>query len=318
MANINMRIDDNLKRDAEDQNMQYRQEWQLEKDVLSALETDSGEMNTSVNDESVIQKLPDSNQENDFADEQELEKQAGGYGECYTHFCTASTVLLEQISGQIERSIRKKNSVAIRHDAIAERLVKNKAAYSKLKKDYGAYLNIYKRYSKLQDLSQAALGNYKLETYIQEVYFDRIIDSANHRLRQIVCNQFELKRGQKTAGNRGLDLFVLDHRTGKERDVKTLSGGEAFVASLSMALGLADIVSANAAGVRIDTLFIDEGFGSLDSDILEQALNVLAELSESDHLVGIISHVEELKHRIDRQILVTKDHQGGSHVEIQV
>lgn len=311
-------LETNLKRDAEDQNMQYRQEWQLEKDVLSALETDSGEMNTSVNDESVIQKLPDSNQENDFADEQELEKQAGGYGECYTHFCTASTVLLEQISGQIERSIRKKNSVAIRHDAIAERLVKNKAAYSKLKKDYGAYLNIYKRYSKLQDLSQAALGNYKLETYIQEVYFDRIIDSANHRLRQIVCNQFELKRGQKTAGNRGLDLFVLDHRTGKERDVKTLSGGEAFVASLSMALGLADIVSANAAGVRIDTLFIDEGFGSLDSDILEQALNVLAELSESDHLVGIISHVEELKHRIDRQILVTKDHQGGSHVEIQV
>ena len=311
-------LETNLKRDAEDQNMQYRQEWQLEKDVLSALETDSGEMNTSVNDESVIQKLPDSNQENDFADEQELEKQAGGYGECYTHFCTASTVLLEQISGQIERTIRKKNSVAIRHDAIAERLAKNKAAYSKLKKDYGAYLNIYKRYSKLQDLSQAALGNYKLETYIQEVYFDRIIDSANHRLRQIVCNQFELKRGQKTAGNRGLDLFVLDHRTGKERDVKTLSGGEAFVASLSMALGLADIVSANAAGVRIDTLFIDEGFGSLDSDILEQALNVLAELSESDHLVGIISHVEELKHRIDRQILVTKDHQGGSHVEIQV
>ena len=311
-------LETNLKRDAEDQNMQYRQEWQLEKDVLSALETDSGEMNTSVNVESVIQKLPDSNQENDFAGEQELEKQAGGYGECYTHFCTASTVLLEQISGQIERTIRKKNSVAIRHDAIAERLVKNKAAYSKLKKDYGAYLNIYKRYSKLQDLLQAALGNYKLETYIQEVYFDRIIDSANHRLRQIVCNQFELKRGQKTAGNRGLDLFVLDHRTGKERDVKTLSGGEAFVASLSMALGLADIVSANAAGVRIDTLFIDEGFGSLDSDILEQALNVLAELSESDHLVGIISHVEELKHRIDRQILVTKDHQGGSHVEIQV
>lgn len=311
-------LETNLKRDAEDQNMQYRQEWQLEKEILITLEAENVEINIFSNDEGVIQKLPDSHQENDFADEQELEKQAAGYGECYTHFCTASTILLEQISGQIERTIRKKNEVAIRHDAIAERLVKNKAAYSKLKKDHGVYQNIYKRYSKLQDLSQAALGNYKLETYIQEVYFDRIIDSANHRLRQIVCNQFELKRGQKTAGNRGLDLFVLDHRTGKERDVKTLSGGEAFVASLSMALGLADIVSANAAGVRIDTLFIDEGFGSLDSDILEQALNVLAELSESDHLVGIISHVEELKHRIDRQILVTKDHQGGSHVEIQV
>lgn len=311
-------LETNLKRDAEDQNMQYQQEWQLEKEVLDALETDGGEMDTSVNDESVIQRLSVRLRENDFTDEQELENQAGCYGESYTYFCTASTVLLEQISGQIERTIQKKNNVAIRHDAMAERLVKNKAAYSKLKKDHGAYRNIYKRYSKLQDLSQAALGNYKLETYIQEVYFDRIIDSANHRLRQIVCNQFELKRGQKTAGNRGLDLFVLDHRTGKERDVKTLSGGEAFVASLSMALGLADIVSANAAGVRIDTLFIDEGFGSLDSDILEQALNVLAELSESDHLVGIISHVEELKHRIDRQILVTKDHQGGSHVEIQV
>ena len=161
------------------------------------------------------------------------------------------------------------------------------------------------------------LGNYKLETYIQEVYFDKIIESANRRLRKIIHNQFELRRGMKTAGNRGLDLFIYDYRTGTVRDVKTLSGGEAFVASLSMALGLADIVSGYSAGVQIETLFIDEGFGSLDSDILEQALNVLAELSESDHLVGIISHVEELKRRIDRQIVVSKDENGGSHIKLE-
>lgn len=145
-----------------------------------------------------------------------------------------------------------------------------------------------------------------MKSYIQEVYFDRIIVSANNRLKLMIHNQFELRRGKKTAGVRGLDLFVYDYRTGRVRDVKTLSGGEAFITSLAMALGLADVVQSNASGVRIDTLFIDEGFGSLDAEILEQAVNVLAELSRSDCLVGIISHVAELQKRIEKQIRVTK------------
>ena len=210
----------------------------------------------------------------------------------------------------------KKNDLNIRRDILNKRIGKNEDAEKKLKELKKTFDPVYKEYNRLSDLNQTLLGNYKLETYIQEVYFDKIIESANRRLRQMMHNQFELRRGMKTQGARGLDLFVFDFKTGKTRDIKSVSGGEGFVASLAMALGLADVVSSSSAGVRIDTLFIDEGFGSLDDETLEQAMNVLSEISESDHLVGIISHVDELKRRIDKQIVVTKDTRGGSHAEI--
>ncbi len=116
----------------------------------------------------------------------------------------------------------------------------------------------------------------------------------------------------------GLDLGVIDHYNGTERSVKTLSGGESFIASLSLALGLSDEVQSSAGGIQMETMFVDEGFGSLDPDALQQAYTALASLTDGNRLVGIISHVGELKERIDRQIVVTKDKTGGSRAEIWV
>ena len=159
-----------------------------------------------------------------------------------------------------------------------------------------------------------------LETYIQMTYFDRIIDRANTRFMVMSGGQYELKRRERAANNQsqsGLELDVIDHYNGTERSVKTLSGGESFQASLSLALGLSDEIQSLAGGIRLDTMFVDEGFGTLDEGALEQAVQALAGLTEGNRLVGIISHVAELKERIERQIVVTKDRTGGSRAEIR-
>jgi len=132
--------------------------------------------------------------------------------------------------------------------------------------------------------------------------------------------QYDLKR-RKTAQNNvsqsGLELDVIDHYNGTERSVKTLSGGESFKASLALALGLSDEVQMST-GIRVDTLFVDEGFGSLDPESLEQAYRTLAGLTEGNRLVGIISHVADLKEKIDRQIIVTKEKSGGSRARLHI
>ncbi|MCD8222396.1 MAG: AAA family ATPase [Clostridiales bacterium] len=163
----------------------------------------------------------------------------------------------------------------------------------------------------------------ELETYVQMAYFDRILRRANLRLMTMSSGQYELKR-QENGGNKkekaGLDLNVLDHYNGSERSVKTLSGGESFEAALSLALGLADEIQAAAGGIRLDAMFVDEGFGSLDEDALNQAMRALSSLAEGNRLIGIISHVSELKDRIEHKIVVTKScgRDGvGSRVEVQ-
>jgi exonuclease SbcC len=159
-----------------------------------------------------------------------------------------------------------------------------------------------------------------LETYVQTTYLDRVLARANTRLMRMSGGQYELRR--RTAADdlrqkSGLELDVVDHYNGSARDVRTLSGGEQFKASLSLALGMSDEVQSSAGGVRLDPLFIDEGFGTLDEDSLASAIDVLASLSEGSRLVGVISHVQQLKERIDRQIVVTKTRAGGSRVEIR-
>ena len=153
-----------------------------------------------------------------------------------------------------------------------------------------------------------------LETYIQMTYFDRIIARANTRFMVMSGGQYELKRRREAENNRsqsGLDLDVIDHYNGTERSVKTLSGGESFKASLSLALGLSDEIQASAGGVKLDTMF-----GSLDEESLDQAMKALSGLADGHRLVGIISHVADLKNRIDKQIVVTKEKSGGSKAQI--
>lgn len=188
-------------------------------------------------------------------------------------------------------------------------LIKNRA---KTLEKYGDELiKAEQEYIKSKKLNDVANGNYKFETYVQGVFFEQILTRANKRLNCMMNNQFELRRGARNKGNRGLDIMVFDRTTGKERDVRTLSGGESFVTSLSMALGLSDIVKFNNGGIKLDTMFIDEGFGSLDQDTLETAINVLNSMSKGDCLIGIISHVVELRERIDKKVIVSKDKKGS-------
>ena len=153
----------------------------------------------------------------------------------------------------------------------------------------------------------------RLEAYIQMNYLDRILVHANTRLMQMTAGQYELERigAENQRSQSGLDLGVIDHYNGTRRSVKTLSGGESFKASLALALGLSDEVQSAAGGIRLDTLFLDEGFGSLDEESLEQAIRVLSGLTEGDRLVGIISHVAALKDRIDRQGWLLREKRCG-------
>ncbi len=158
-----------------------------------------------------------------------------------------------------------------------------------------------------------------LETYVLTAFFDVILSRANIKLMAMTNGQYELKRCDDTSGYKkqsGLDLEVIDHYNASHRSVSTLSGGESFMASLSLALGLADEIQSESGGIRIDTMFVDEGFGTLDDEALEQALKVLLNLSASDKLVGIISHVASFKEKIDKQIVVTKNRNGGSEAFI--
>ena len=159
----------------------------------------------------------------------------------------------------------------------------------------------------------------KLETFVQISYFEQVIRRANVKLFEMTEGQYEFvrdKSGDDKRSKSGLELNVYDHYNGTIRSVQTLSGGESFMASLSLALGMADIIEESASGIVIDTMFIDEGFGSLDEASLEQAMKVLSKLSDGNKLVGIISHVGSLKDRIDKQINVTKNMAGGSTLKV--
>lgn len=187
------------------------------------------------------------------------------------------------------------------------------------------YQKLAARLAQLRNLSDTANGTLSgkekimLETYIQMTYFDRILQRANTRFMVMSDGQYELKRKETAESlrtNSGLDLNVIDHYNGGERDVRTLSGGESFQASLSLALGLSEEIQSSAGGIQLDSMFIDEGFGTLDDDALQKAMDALVRLADGNRMVGIISHVSELRDRIDQQIIVRKDRAGGSSVEL--
>jgi len=208
---------------------------------------------------------------------------------------------------------------------LAMRLDRNKAALEQYQKQRSALEEAERQWSWVSALANTAGGSMKgkerlmLETYIQMTYFDRILARANSRFLQMSGGQYELKRRVEADNLRsqsGLELDILDHYNGTERSVKTLSGGESFEASLSLALGLSDEIQSAAGGIALDSMFVDEGFGSLDEEALQKAMKVLSALTEGTRLVGIISHVGDLKDKIDRQIVVKKDASGGSRVQI--
>lgn len=211
---------------------------------------------------------------------------------------------------------------------IHSRNTANKNALRNITEKTEKSAELLKKYTAVKALCDTAGGNITgrekimLETYVQAVYFDRIISRANTRLKIMSGGQYELRRKDKAENNRsqsGLELKIIDYYNKTERDVGSLSGGESFKASLALALGLSDEIQSHSGGIKLDAMFIDEGFGSLDENSLSQAINALAQLTAENRIVGIISHVTELKRRIDKQIVVTKvkkDGQIGTKAEI--
>lgn len=232
----------------------------------------------------------------------------------------------EALAAEQETLRQQKQNLTERGKETATRLNGNRSVREHFSRQSARLQKAEESYILLQRLSETANGNLSgkekimLETYVQITYFDRILSRANVRLMVMSDRQYELKRRTTAADVRsqsGLDLDVIDHYNGSERSAESLSGGEAFLASLSLALGLSDEVQSAAGGIRMETLFVDEGFGSLSENALDQAMRALAGLSEGNRLVGIISHVAELRDRIDRQIVVRKNKVGGSEAEIR-
>ena len=197
----------------------------------------------------------------------------------------------------------------------------NQNAYKNLKQYFSSQEALRKEYEVLSNLSKTANGNLSgsvkldFETYVQRTYFRQIIQAANRRLARMTSNEFILQcreiQDLSSQGQAGLDLDVYDLVTDSVRDVKSLSGGESFMAALSMALGLADIIQNTAGAVSLETMFVDEGFGSLDDASRDRAIQILKELAGEKGLVGIISHVNELKEQIDWKLNITKTEHGS-------
>ena len=226
---------------------------------------------------------------------------------------------------ECQRASEQRTAVLESQKKLHARMASNSAVLQRIEKQLQQLFGLEQNAAMIKELCDTACGSltgadkFSLETYVQTAFFERILARANVRFLEMTSGQYELMR-RKTAANKqsqsGLDLDVVDHYNDTVRSVKTLSGGESFKASLSLALGLADEIQSTAGGIRLDSMFIDEGFGSLDDESLSQAIKVLHGLTEGSRLVGIISHVGELKTRIDRQIVITKQKTGGSTANV--
>lgn len=234
------------------------------------------------------------------------------------HDLSESESILKELQSQ--RSLLETYSAQL-----TARLQRNQDAFTQLTQCSSELSTIDEQWSQVKQLADTANGTISgkekimLETYVQMTYFDRILIRANSRLLIMSRGQYELQRCRQSGSNRrqtGLELDVIDHYYGTTRSVKTLSGGESFQAALSLALGLSDEVQSLSGGIRLDTMFVDEGFGTLDEDALEQALHALTTLSHHGRLIGIISHVGALSQRIDKQISVTKHGINGSNAKL--
>jgi len=228
-------------------------------------------------------------------------------------------VNLELLETRIKENNEKLDGYRNKINYVYAKLQSNKRVLTNIKKTYQNITNKEKEYGVISDLAKVANGDnpqrIAFERYVLAAYFEDIIKAANQRLKKMTHDRYYLDRKDEKGKGRaqqGLDLEVYDYYTGKRRDVSTLSGGEAFMASLALALGLSDVVQSYAGGIQLDTIFIDEGFGTLDPESLDQAINTLISLQKQGRLIGIISHVQELKERIDVKLEVKPSKFGST------
>lgn len=213
------------------------------------------------------------------------------------------------------------SEASARENAVMYRIRRHSEALSEIKRAYGKKQKSAEYWAVVTDLYRCIAGQLtqkmrlSFESYVQQYYFKMIVAAANKRLTLLTEDMFTLRvkeDSKNRAAQAGLDLDVLDRSTGQWRDVSTLSGGESFLASLALALGLSDVVQSRSGEIRIEAMFIDEGFGSLDENALKNALNVLSRLADGKRLVGVISHMPELGEKIDRRIDVRKTLTGST------
>lgn len=233
---------------------------------------------------------------------------------------------LTQLTEQMERLLQEKEDLRKEIEAQKGLWQGRKKAQDSARAEWEKWKDAEKAYLPIVELSKTANGelNQKdkiaFEQFVQGFYFDRILTAANLRFAEMTNGRYHLRRAETAANKRsqsGLELEVMDYFTGKARGVKSLSGGEAFKASLSLALGLSDLIQQTAGGVEIKAMFIDEGFGALDEESREQAVRILQQLSYGDRMVGIISHVTELKESIEKKLIVKKS-SSGSTISLEV
>lgn len=228
---------------------------------------------------------------------------------------------LNEIREELARTDEHLRNLRQQRDCIVSRESRNAAILARLEAIEDRSITVNAQHRDIAAIAETAAGKIKgksrisFETYVQSMYFEQVIKAANARLSVMTGGRYELLRCQTASSlgaQTGLDLDVVDHYTGKSRSASSLSGGESFEASLSLALGLSDVIQQHAGGIQLDTMFIDEGFGSLDGESLNRAISMLNTLTGTEKLIGIISHVDELKDAIDRKIVVKSGREGSS------
>ena len=241
----------------------------------------------------------------------QLEQQTKGKKRVDTQGIAEEIKQLQSKKKQMETAHKELYAMNQRNTEIKEKLAVLQEERKQLKQKYTLYNNL----DKTANGNLSGMAKMDFQTYIQRRYFELMIQEANKRLVKMTSNQFILQcRSLDKLGSQGavgLDLDVYSLVNDKTRDVKTLSGGESFMAALAMALGMSDVIQNTAGKVRMDTMFVDEGFGSLDEEARGEAIKILLELAGDRRLVGIISHVTELKEQIDRKLVVEKDEKGS-------
>lgn len=297
---------------AEELSLQYKEEFNktLAENEFSSLE-EYEESKISKEDEKLLRNQIDNyyNNKKSFEDTIKMLKE---------QFNDKKILNTDEMTKKLELQENKETEVLQSKDLINGRLTLNEQLYKLITQDLKEKEINSKLYGVINDLERTAKGDNPkkliFEQYVLSFYFDEMLQAANLRLKKMTNERYELFRVEEVESIKtkdSLEIEVMDCYTGKKRSVKTLSGGESFKAALSLALGMSDVIERSAGGIEIGTLFIDEGFGALDDESLNQAIDALTMLTKKNRLIGIISHVSELKERIDNKIIVEKTSTGS-------